>query len=112
MAYDEDLANRLRVLLGPTGTVEEKRMFGGLAFMVDGHLAVGAMSRGTMLARVGKAAAPTYTGSHAREMDMKGKPMPGWLVVDAEAVASDDDLRMWVDRCVGFIRSGELPRRI
>jgi hypothetical protein len=110
VAYDEDLAARVRALLRHEPDVSEQRMFGGLAFLVGGRLAVGASSRGGLLLRV----EPAETETLAREPGagpfvMRGREMAGWLHVAAAAVASDDDLRRWVARGVGYART--LPPR-
>jgi hypothetical protein len=99
MAYDEELADRIRALV-PAEAVE-KRMFGGLAFLVGGHLAVAASREGGLLVRTdpedGFEADP-----HASPMVMRGRPMRGWLRVAAEHVRTDDDLATWVQRGVGY----------
>lgn len=106
MAYDEDLAERIRAILGDYPDVGERKMFGGLGFTVQGSMAVGANSRGGLLARVDPAeGAALVDGVHVRPMVMRGRPMRGWLHVDLEAVAEDADLRTWVDRGVAYARS-------
>jgi TfoX/Sxy family transcriptional regulator of competence genes len=106
MAYDEALAERIREhLLGEP--VEEKRMFGGLAFLLGGHLAVSASGKGGLMVRV----APTQTGELLAEpgaspMEMGGRgPVAGWLRVSADAVADEDALSRWVERGVAYARS-------
>jgi TfoX/Sxy family transcriptional regulator of competence genes len=97
MAYDEELAARVRdVLVGEPG-ITEKRMFGGLAFLVDGHMGVSASSRGGLLVRV----APERGEALLEEpgvapFEMRGRPMTGWLHVSAAAVEEDDALVRWV----------------
>jgi TfoX/Sxy family transcriptional regulator of competence genes len=110
MAYDEQQAARIREALRGEPGVSEKRMFGGLAFLVDGHLAVSASSRGGLLLRVD----PDQTESLLSEpsvqrFEMRGREMDGWLWVRDEAVAADEELQRWVD--VGVARARALPPR-
>lgn len=110
MAYDVELADRLRDLVEVATegeAVTEKKMFGGLAFLVGGHMAVAASSQGGLLLRCAPeqtaelvASDPGRTGP----FEMRGKAMEGWLRVDPEAVATDDDLRRWVDVGVGYTK--------
>jgi hypothetical protein len=106
MAYDTALAARVRALLRDEPAVDERRMFGGLAFLVNGHLAVSASGQGGLLLRC----EPEHTDElvrppHVDRFVMRGRPMDGWLRVDAEAVAEDDDLRRWVARGVDYAAS-------
>lgn len=106
MAYDEDLADRVRALLGDEPEVTEKRMFGGLAFLVAGRMAVAAGSEGGLLLRVDPDQAETLLADpHASPQVMRGRPMTGWLHVQVDAEMTDDDLRRWVDHGVGYARS-------
>src|SRR5690242_19865879 len=104
MAYDRELVERIHALLAGEPTLEQKNMFGGVGFMVEGSLVVGAMSDGNLLARVGSEAAAELIGDGAEQMEMKGRPMTGWLRVSAEAVDDDDPLKRWVQRCLAFVR--------
>lgn len=102
MAYDEGLAERLRDVLAAVPEVRERKMFGGLAFMVRGHMSVGIIDD-DLMARVGPDAhADVLTEPHVRPMDFTGRPMKGYVYVAAEGVAEDADLAAWVDRCLGF----------
>jgi TfoX/Sxy family transcriptional regulator of competence genes len=113
MAYDVELADRLRDLVEAVAEgrdVTEKKMFGGLGFMVDGHMAVAASSYGGLLLRCPPeqtealiASAPGSTG----RFEMRGRAMDGWLRVDPEAAATEDDLRRWVEVGVDYV--GTLP---
>ena len=106
MAYDEDLADRIRELLAPEPGVEEKRMFGGLSFLFDGNMAVAASGQGGLLVRVSPDDSESLLeGVHVEPMVMRGREMKGWLRVDARAVATDDELRDWVERGVAYARS-------
>ena len=103
MAYDEELADRLRALLGDRPDLTEKKMFGGLAFLIGGNMAIAASGQGGLLVRVD----PDESDELTREpgvdvMVMRGRAMAGWLRVDATA---DEDLVPWVERGVGFASS-------
>lgn len=109
MAYDQDLADRVRVVLPPTDRVtEEKRMFGGLAFLRGGRMAVAAGSDGGLLLRADPAEADEHVRHDGVErFVMRGRPMDGWLGVAAAAVRTEDDLRRWV--AVGAAYVDALP---
>ena len=107
MAYDEVLAGRIRELVSSEPGIAEKKMFGGLSFLVHGNMAVGASGQGGLLVRVDPAESDALVAStSARPMEMRGRQMAGWLRVDP---ADDDELAAWVDRGVSFARS--LPRK-
>jgi TfoX/Sxy family transcriptional regulator of competence genes len=103
MAYDEGLAQRIRELLVQEAGVDEKKMFGGLAFMLNGNMAVG-VTQTDLMVRVG---APSYDAAlaepHARPMDFTGKPLRGFVYVDAKGYETDEDLAEWVSRGVEFV---------
>src|SRR6478736_923484 len=105
MAYDEELADRIRSLItGPDLT--EKKMFGGLAFLVGGNMAVAASGQGGLLARVDPAQSDALVAaSSATPMVMRGREMPGWLRVDTADVATEAALAEWVERGVKYARS-------
>lgn len=104
MAYDEGLAERIRSYLGDDPDVTEKRMFGGLAFLVGGNMAVG-VTGDDLMVRVGPdAAGAALARPGARVFDMTGRPMRGWVVVAGSAVAEDDVLGAWVDEGRAFAR--------
>ena len=106
MAYDETLAERIRALLADEEGVTEKRMFGGLAFLVGGNMSASASGQGGLLLRCEPAqTADLVEEPHASTAVMRGRPMDGWLRVDAEGVQSDEELRKWVVRGVGYARS-------
>ena len=106
MAYDEALAERIRVLLAGDDDVTEKKMFGGLAFLVGGNMSVSASGQGGLLLRCEPAqTADLVQEPHASTAVMRGRPMEGWLRVDAEGVQSDKELRKWVARGVAYARS-------
>src|SRR3954452_21104737 len=99
MAYDEDLANPLRELLAEQDAVTEKAMFGGLAFLVHGHMAVAASGQGGLLARVDPADTPKLLErEHVTQMEMGKRSMDGWLRVAPEGLRTKRDLQPWVKR--------------
>src|SRR5438034_11138533 len=103
MAYDEVLAGRIRELVSSEPGIAEKKMFGGLSFLVHGNMAVGASGQGGLLVRVDPAESDALVAStSARPMEMRGRQMAGWLRVDP---ADDDELAAWVDRGISFARS-------
>jgi hypothetical protein len=106
MAYDEDLANRIRELLAQQPGVDEKSMFGGLAFLIGGHLAVAASGKGGLMVRV----APEDTEkllkrAHVSPMVMAGRETRGWVRVAATGVKTQRQLGSWIARGVGYARS-------
>jgi TfoX/Sxy family transcriptional regulator of competence genes len=104
--YDEELAARLRALVGDEHGVTEKKMFGGLAFLVNGNMSVAASGQGGILVRVDPdASAALVRDTAAYPMEMRGRAMDGWLRVDAKDVADDVVLREWVGRGVGYARA-------
>ena len=106
MAYDEDLANRIRELIAGVPDVTEMRMFGGLAFLVGGNMSVAASSQGGLMVRVDpEDTAVLLTRPHARPFEMRGRAMQGWLRVDAEGVRTKRQLEPWVKRGVAYARS-------
>ena len=106
MAYDEELAHRVRAVLGPEPGLTEKRMFGGLGFMVDGHMAVAASGQGGLMVRVDPAASADLVDHvHVERVVMRGREMDGWLRVTSEAVDADGALQDWVARGVAAARA-------
>jgi TfoX/Sxy family transcriptional regulator of competence genes len=102
MAYDEALARRVREVIAGKRGVTERRMFGGLAFMLRGNMFVGIL-QGSLMARVGPANYERALASPgARPMDFTGKPMRGYVYVDAEALKTAAGLKRWVGLCVDF----------
>jgi hypothetical protein len=106
VAYDEDLANRIRELVGDEEGLSEQRMFGGLAFLINGNMSVAASGQGGLMIRV----APLETDAllrkpHAHPFVMRGREMRGWLRVDDEGIRTKRQLQPWVRRGVGFARS-------
>jgi TfoX/Sxy family transcriptional regulator of competence genes len=106
MAYDEELARRIRGLIAEEPGLTEKKMFGGLAFLIDGNMAVAASGQGGLLVRVDPAQSDELmAGSSARPMEMRGRTMAGWLRVDTDDVGTKRQLAVWVNRGTSFARS-------
>jgi TfoX/Sxy family transcriptional regulator of competence genes len=106
VAYDEDLANRIRELMAGESGVTEKRMFGGLAFLIGGNMAVAASGQGGVLVRVDPDETEALaTKPHAGPMVMRGREMHGWLRVDSDGVRTKRQLEPWVKRGVVYARS-------
>ena len=106
VAYEERLANRIRELLVHEADVTEKKMFGGLSFLVGGHLAVAASGQGGLMVRVDPTKSDTLVErSNARPLEMRGRPMQGWLRVDTEDVSTKRQLAKWVNVGVTYARS-------
>jgi TfoX/Sxy family transcriptional regulator of competence genes len=102
MAYDEELASRLRALLSGLDGISERRMFGGLSFLCDGNLVCGVMGE-TLLVRLGEAqASAALADPHVRLMDLQRRPSRGTVYVDPAGCAGDDALRGWVERALDF----------
>ena len=105
MAYSQSLADRIRTLLGRRRGLTEKTMFGGIGFLLDGNMLVGVW-QASLIARVGPDA---YDQSlklpHARQFDITGRPMKGWIMVEAEGLDDDAALRGWIDRALDFVRT-------
>lgn len=108
MPFDPQVAERVRFALAEEGVEPvERKMFGGLAFMVRGHMTVGVLGDDLMV-RVGRDAhEDAVSQPHAREMDFTGRPMTGMVYVSADGFAEDDDLRAWLRRGLDF--TGSLP---
>ena len=105
MAYDEGLATRLRELLDGEPGVNEKKMFGGLAMLIGGNMAVG-VHKDSLIARVDPARHDEYlTEPGVRPFDITRRPMKGWLLVDPPGCAEDEDLQRWVERGVAYAHS-------
>ncbi|MEV2224158.1 TfoX/Sxy family protein [Nocardia vinacea] len=106
MAYDKVLADRIRELIDPTPDVSEKKMFGGLAFLINGNMAVAASRTGGLLVRVDPEESTTLLArEYVGAMVMGGREMNNWLRVDGAAVADDEALDEWIDRGISYARS-------
>jgi TfoX/Sxy family transcriptional regulator of competence genes len=110
VAYDEDLAERIRELLPPRLKVTEKRMFGGLAFLIGGNMAVAASGQGGLLVRCDPEQTDAILSkTKAHPMEMRGREMRGWLRVEADAVRTKRQLAKWVE--VGSNQARSLPAK-
>jgi TfoX/Sxy family transcriptional regulator of competence genes len=106
VAYDEDLANRLRELLADEDAITEMKMFGGLAFLLHGNMSVAASGQGGLLVRIDPAESDAALAQpHAAPMEMGGRAMEGWIRVAREGLESDRDLEAWVARGVSFAKT-------
>jgi TfoX/Sxy family transcriptional regulator of competence genes len=106
VAYDEDLANRIRELLGSQKGIEEKRMFGGLAFLINGNMSVAASGQGGLLVRVPPDDTEKLLArAHVSPMMMAGRETRGWLRVADEGVKTKRQLEGWVSRGAGYART-------
>jgi TfoX N-terminal domain len=106
VAYDEQLAARIRALAAGEPGLAEKKMFGGLAFLIGGNMAVAASGDGGVMVRVDPAESDMLTGTTSAEfVEMCGRPMPGWLRIAAADVAIDRELARWVERGTAYARS-------
>ena len=111
MAYDEELAGRIRELLGAESGVTERKMFGGLAFLIGGNMAVAASGQGGVLVRVDPAQSATLVATtKARLMEMGGRQMQGWLRVDSVDVRTERQLDKWVGLGAAYARSLPVKR--
>lgn len=106
MAYEEELAHRVRELIGEEPGLSEMRMFGGLAFLLDGNMAVAVSSKGGLMLRHDPSETDELLArAHTREMLMRDRPAKGWLRVDPEGVKTKRQLQSWVRRGVAFART-------
>jgi TfoX/Sxy family transcriptional regulator of competence genes len=106
MAFDEDLANRVRELVSGEPAMREQRMFGGLAFLIAGNMSVAASGQGGLMVRVEPEETEALLAKpHTRPFEMRGREMKGWLRVDAEGVRTKRELEPWVKRGVAYARS-------
>ena len=106
MAYDEEIADRIRELLGGEADLTEKKMFGGLAFLIGGNMAVAASGQGGVLVRVDPAQSETLVATtNARLMEMRGRRTQGWLRVDPDDVRTKRQLAKWVGLGATYARS-------
>jgi len=104
--YDEELADRIRELVGSQSDLTEQKMFGGLAFLIGGNMAIAASGEGGVLVRVDPEQSDTLVATtNARLMEMRGRQMRGWLRVDADDVGTGRQLAEWVERGTAYARS-------
>ena len=110
MAYDEALANRIRVTLGGDPAFSEKKMFGGIAFLLNGLMFVG-VSGSKLMARVGRGNyEDALSHDHVCEMDFTGRPMQGYVYVEPAGIQTEEQLDVWLQRCRDFVST--LPAKV
>ena len=105
MAFDEGLADRVRMVVSRNRGISERKMFGGLAFMMNGNMFCGVLKSDLMLRLGPVASVAALKQPHTRLMDFSGKPMKSMIYVDAAGVDSDTDLQRWVEACLAFVQT-------
>jgi TfoX/Sxy family transcriptional regulator of competence genes len=106
VAYDQDLADRIRWLIGSDPDLTERKMFGGLAFLIGGNMAIAASGQGGAMIRVDPQQSDELVATtNASLVEMRGRAMPGWLRVSSDDVRTDDQLSPWVERGTWYARS-------
>lgn len=111
MAYDLELADRIRRLIHTESGLTEQKMFGGLAFLINGNMMIAASGQGGLLVRLDPAESEDLvTGPDVQLMEMRGQRMPGWLRVSSDAVATDKELSRWISAALRYTRT-LLPKR-
>src|SRR5262245_48813469 len=110
MPFDESLAARIRDTLARTKGIVEKKMFGGVGFLLNGNMLVGVW-KDSIIVRIGPDAyEDALLEPHVREFDVTGKPMKGWIMVDSDGVEEDKDITTWIKRASSFVKT--LPGKI
>jgi TfoX/Sxy family transcriptional regulator of competence genes len=110
MAYDPETVERIRKIMKRKRGYSQRNMFGGVCFMINGHMACGVLEKNLMLRLNNALAQAALTEPHTHEMDFTGKPMKSMLYVDAKGIATDPQLKAWVDRAVAFAKT--LPPKV
>ena len=109
MAFDENLAARIRKHLARRKNIEEKKMFGGVGFLLNGNMLVGVW-KDSLIVRLGDdKSEEALLEPHVKEFDITGRPMRNWVVVEPEGVEADDQLKEWIKRAVNFV--GKMPEK-
>jgi TfoX/Sxy family transcriptional regulator of competence genes len=109
MAFDENLAVRIRQRLARRKSIEEKKMFGGIVFFLHGNMLVGVW-KDSLIVRLGQDQQDeALREPHVRDFDITGKPMRNWVVVEPHGIEADDQLKVWIERAVRFV--GKLPAK-
>ena len=105
MPYDTELARRVRAALGPLPSLDEKKMFGGVGFLIHGNMACGVHGQ-DLIVRVGPDRYPeALSRPYARPFDMTGRPMSGWVMVDPAGCENDEQLEAWVSQGAAFVQT-------
>jgi len=111
MAYNEKLADRIRAIVGDRPDLTERKMFGGIAFMLNGNMFCG-ITRDDLMARVGpESFEEALSRPAARPMDFSGRPMKGMVFVGPQGYSTDDQLRAWVEQTLDYTRSLPVKKR-
>ncbi len=105
MPYDEKLAERIRTKLKGTKGLTEKKMFGGVGFMVNGNMACGVNKQDMVVRLSDDESEAALKKAHVRPFDMTGRPMKGWIVVEPQGLATEKALQTWIDRSLAFAKS-------
>jgi len=106
VAYDHELAERIRRFIGSDPDLTEMKMFGGLAFLIAGNMAIAASGQGGAMVRVDPQQSHALVATTTASLvEMRGRPMPGWLIVSSDDLRTDDQLAPWVNRGIGYARS-------
>jgi TfoX/Sxy family transcriptional regulator of competence genes len=109
MAYSESLALRVRQILGRRRNVAEKKMFGGVGFLLNGNMCVG-IWKNSLISRIDpESYEDALKEENVREFDITGRPMKGWLLVEPDGIESDDQLSRWIEKSLDFVRT--LPKK-
>src|SRR5690242_15573945 len=109
MAFDASLAQRIRAALARKRNIEEKKMFGGIGFLLNGNMLVGVW-KNSLIARLGpEQGEEALREPHVKVFDITGKPMKNWILVEPEGVVEDEQLKGWIERAVKFV--GKLPKK-
>ncbi len=103
MAYDERLAERIRTVFAGREGFAEKKMFGGICFLLDGNMCVGVLQDELIVRLSAEQADEALHGEHTRPFDFTGRPMTGWIMAGPAATETDDALRAWIERAVSFV---------
>ena len=105
MAFDADLAGRIRDHLVSRQNIEDKKMFGGVGFLLNGNMLVGVW-KNTLIARIGPDAyAEALLEPYVHEFDITGKPMKGWVMIEPPGITDDEQLAIWIERAMTFVKS-------
>src|SRR5271170_7436399 len=108
MAFDESLADRIRHALARKKGIEERKMFGGICFMLTGNMLVGVW-KDSLIVRLGQDQGEALLEPHVKPFDITGKPMKNWVLVKPEGIKEDEQLTGWIQRAVKFV--GKMPRK-
>src|SRR5262245_3537950 len=105
MAYSESLALRIRQVLGRRRGITEKKMFGGVGFLLNGNMCVGIWKQSLIVRLDPEQSAEALREPHVVEFDITGRPMKGWVIVEPDGIESDEQLSTWITRAFDFVRT-------